>query len=215
MREKPFIVQFAEFISGYSSSSREQEEALCKLEGQAKNLIRELDSYKAKSKDLSTNLTNAEKMVSSLNESLLEKSNTIDSLKEKLKEASELIDGFKIQCEKLNEANTLLSSQQNNLVGNIISGIQNSELFLGDLFSKEQVIQFLNTQLEQLLQTMGISVFEDIDIPVNPLFHKIEATTFCEDISKEGFISKSLGKGFRIEGKCIQEQPVEIYTHNI
>ena len=215
MKEKPFIVQFAEFISGYSSSSREQEETLRKLEVQAKNLIRELDLYKAKSKDLSVNLTNAEKMVRSLNESLLEKSNTIDSLKEKLKETSELIDKFNIKCEKLNEANTRLSSQHNTLVGNIISGIQNSELFLGELFSKEQVIQFLNTQLEQLLQTMGIRVFEDIDIPVNPLFHKIEATKFCEDISKEGVISKSLGKGFRIEDKCIQEQPVEIYTHNI
>lgn len=215
MKNKPFIVQFAEFISGYSSSSREQEEALRNLEEQAKILIGELDSYKAKTKDLSVNLTNAEKMNSSLKESLLEKSNIIDSLKEQLKEASELIDGFKIQSEQLNEANTLLSSQQNTLVGNIISGIQNSELFFGDLFSKEQVIQFLNIQLEQLLQTMGIGIFEDIDIPVNPLFHKIEATTFCEDISKEGVISKSLGKGFRIGDKCIQEQPVEIYTHYI
>lgn len=215
MKDKPFIVQFAEFISGYSSSSKEQDEALRKLEEQASILSSELVSYKTKSKDLSINLTNAEKMVSFLNESLLEKSNAIDSLKEQLGKATGLIDEFKIQCKQLNEANALLSSQQNTLVGNIISGIQNSELFLGDLFSKEQVILFLNTQLEQMLQALGINVYEDIDIPVNPLFHKIEATKFCEDISKDGVISKSFGKGFRIGDKCIQEQPVEIYTHNI
>jgi chromosome segregation ATPase len=215
MKDKPFIVQFAEFISGYSSSSKEQDEALRKLEEQARILSRELDSYKTKSKDLSVNLTNAERMVSFLNEKLLEKSNAIDSLKEQLGKATGLIDEFKIQCKQLNEANTLLSSQQNTLVGNIISGIQNSELFLGDFFSKEQVILFLNTQLEQMLQALGINVYEDIGIPVNPLFHKIEATKFCEDISKEGVISKSLGKGFRSGDKCIQEQPVEIYTHNI
>lgn len=136
MKDKPFIVQFAEFISGYSSSSKEQDEALRKLEEQARILSRELDSYKTKSKDLSVNLTNAERMVSFLNEKLLEKSNAIDSLKEQLGKATGLIDEFKIQCKQLNEANTLLSSQQNTLVGNIISEFKTVNCSL-EIFSQK------------------------------------------------------------------------------
>lgn len=215
MKEKPFIVQLAEFLSGYSGTSKELDETLRNLQEKAESLNEELCSHKAQSAELSDQLLKTKHTIESLEQSLQKKNIEIDNLSNKLSIASEQHKKDEEKCDKLGKELEIIISKQNTIVGYIMSAIQNSEIFLGVSFSKEQAIQFFNAQLEQFLSVLDIETFEDINILVNPLFHKIEATQYCEDSSKEGLISKSLGKGFRIGEKCIQEQPVEIFTHNL
>lgn len=215
MKEKPFIVQLAEFLSDYSGTSKELDENLHNLQERAKSLNEELCSYKSQLAVLSEQVLDANQNVERLEKSLQEKNQEIDSLSKELCIASAQHEKDEEICNRLSKDLEIILDKQNLLIGYIMSSIQNSEIFSGASFSKEQVIQFLNTQLEQLLSTLDIETFEDINIHVNPLFHKIEATQYCEDASKEGLISRSLGKGFRIGEKCIQEQPVEIFTHNL
>lgn len=215
MKEKPFIVQLAEFLSGYSGTSKELDEKLCHLQEQAKSLNKELCLYKSNSQKQSVKIVEATHRIEYLEKLIQDKNQEIGNLTEQL---SILTDRYQKKLDRYNTLNNeveLLSRRQNVLVGYIISGIQNSEIFSAETFSKDQVIHFLNTQLELLLSALDIEIYEDIDIHVNPIFHKIETTKHCDDITKDGFISKSLGKGFRIGDKCIQEQPVEIYTYNI
>lgn len=214
MREKPFIVQLAEFLSGYTGTSNELDETLRRLKERAKSLNEELDSYKSKCKELTDWNSEAENKIKNLESSLKEKNQEVETLSERLYAATEQLKEALEKSDALNQDLERMSDKQNELVGYIMSAMQNSEIFSGKSFSKEQVIQFLNTQLEQLLSALDIESFEDINIPVSPLFHKIEATQYTEDIAKEGLISKSFGKGFKIGEKCIQEQPVEIFTHN-
>ena len=209
MKEKPFIVQLAEFLSGYSGTSKELDETLHNLQERAKSLNEELCSYKSQSKELSNNLQESQQKVEDLEQILEKKELEIEHLSAEICSASDQHKIDEERCYKLSKDLETISDKQNILVGYIMSAIQNSEIFSGASFTKEQVIQFLNAQLEQLLSTL------DIDIHVNPLFHKIEATQYCEDVTKEGLIYRSLGKGFRIGEKCIQEQPVEIFTHNL
>lgn len=215
MREKPFIVQLAEFLSGYTGTSKEQDETLRRLQERAKSLNEELDSYKSKCKELTDWNSQVENKIKNLESSLKEKNQEVGTLTERLYAATEQLKEALEKSDALNQDLERMSDKQNEFVGYIMSAMQNSEIFSDESFSKEQVIQFLNTQLEQLLSALDIEVFEDINIPVTPLFHKIEATQYTEDIAKEGLISKSLGKGFKIGEKCIQEQPVEIFTHNL
>lgn len=215
MREKPFIVQLAEFLSGYTGTSKEQDETLRRLQERAKSLNEELDSYKSKCKELTDWNSQVENKIKNLESSLKEKNQEVGTLTERLYAATEQLKEALEKSDALNQDLERMSDKQNEFVGYIMSAMQNSEIFSDESFSKEQVIQFLNTQLEQLLSALDIEVFEDINIPVSPLFHKIEATQYTEDIAKEGLISKSLGKGFKIGEKCIQEQPVEIFTHNL
>ena len=214
MREKPLIVQLAEFLSGYTGTSNELDETLRRLQERAKSLNEELDSYKSKCKELTDWNSEAENKIKNLESSLKEKNQEVETLSERLYAATEQLKEALEISDALNQDLERMSDKQNELVGYIMSAMQNSEIFSGKSFSKEQVIQFLNTQLEQLLSALDIESFEDINIPVSPLFHKIEATQYTEDIAKEGLISKSFGKGFKIGEKCIQEQPVEIFTHN-
>lgn len=215
MKEKPFIVQLAEFISGYSGTSKELDETLHNLQARAKSLNEELCSYKSQSKELLNKVQELQQKVDNLEQTIEKKNIEIEHLSTEICSASEQHKIDEERCNKLSKDLESISDKQNILVGYIMSAIQNSEIFSDASFTKEQVIQFLNAQLEQLLSTLDIETFEDINIHVNPLFHKIEATQYCEDVTKEGLISRSLGKGFRIGEKCIQEQPVEIFTHNL
>lgn len=215
MKEKPFIVQLAEFLSGYSGTSEKLDETLRNLQEKAKSLNQELCSYKAQSEELSAKIIGLNQANERLEKSIAKKNKEIEVLSGQLVKASAEQKETDERCNNLNNALQSVSGKHNVLVGYIISAIQNSEIFSAASFSKEQVIQFLNAQLEQLLSALDIEIYEDKDIHVNPVFHRIEATQYCEDITKEGIISRSLGKGFRVGNKCIQEQPVEIFTHNI
>lgn len=215
MKEKPFIVQLAEFLSGYSGNSKELDETLINLRNKAEALNEELNIYKTQSEEFSAKVFKKQQEIERLEDTIKAHSNKLEILSDQLNLATENNKNLEDKCATLNHTLEFVSDKQNILVGYIMSAIQNSEIFSGELFSKEQVIQFLNAQFEQLLSTLDIEVFEDSNIPVNPVFHKIEATLYCDDITKEGFISRSLGKGFRSGQKCIQEQPVEIYTHNV
>lgn len=215
MKEKPFIVQLAEFLSGYSGTSKERDETLRHLQERAKSLNEELYLYKSKADEQSAKVVEAGQQIEHLENTIQEKDQKIGNLTEQLRTISDQYQKSLERCNTLSKDIEKLSNKQNVLVGYIMSGIQNSEIFSAETFPKAQVIQFLNAQLEQLLSALDIEIYEDVDVHVDPLFHKIEATKHCDNAAKEGYISRSLGKGFRIGGKCIQEQPVEIYTHNI
>lgn len=215
MKEKPYIVQLAEFLSGYSGSSKEQDETLRHLQARAKALNEELRTYKSECEKLNGRISETEDKIGGLENLLQEKNQEIDTLSKQLYESTDQLKKVLERYNTLSKDLEIMSDKQNTIVGYIMSAIQNSEIFSGSSFSKEQVIQFLNTQLEQLLSVLDIEIYEDINVPLNPLFHKIEATQYTEEITKEGLISKSFGKGFRIGERCIQEQPVEIFTHNL
>lgn len=215
MKEKPLIVQLAEFLSGYSGTSKELDETLRYLQERTKSLNEELCLYKSKADEHSAKVIEAGQQIEHLENTIQEKDQKIGNLIEQLRTISDQYQKSLERCSTLSKDIELLSSKQNVLVGYIMSDIQNSEIFSAETFSKAQVIQFLNALLEQLLSALDIEIYEDVDVHVNPLFHKIEATKHCHDAAKEGYISRSLGKGFRVGDKCIQEQPVEIYTHNI
>lgn len=215
MKEKPLIVRVAESVSGYADTSKELVDALREAHERVKSLSDELRSKKSECRELTDRIAEADDKIKGLETSLREKDLEIDTLSKKLHAATERLEKALERSDALSQDLERVSDKQNELVGYIMSAIQNSEIFSGTSFSKEQVIQFLNIQFEQLLSVLDIDVYEDIDIPVNPLLHKIVATQYTEDIAKEGIISKSLGKGFRMGEKCIQEQPVEILTHNL
>ncbi len=213
-KEKTFIIKLADFFRRYFGASKRAEEEIHNLHERAKTHNEELEFYKSNNNDLFNQLEISKRKLDDLTIALQKKNKTIDNLICQLSHVT-------TQCNKLQEQNTSLKKENdkltnlhNQVIGFIISGIQNSEIFDDNTFSKEQVILFLNNQFEQLLSVLDIEMYEDVNIHINPMFHKIEKTQYCEDITKEGYISKSLRKGFRIGDKCIQEQLVEIYSHN-
>ena len=208
MKEKPIIVRLAEFLSGYSTTSKEFEETLHKLKSLALSLNKDLDYYKSKTSELSSKIDGLDIMLN-------EKIRIVDNLNEQLRVALNNYQQLNSNYDMLGKENKALSNKHNILIGYIISGIQSIEIFSDAAFSKEQVIKSLYIQFEQFLSALDIEIYENLEGRINPQFHKIEATHYSEDITKEGYISKSLGKGFRIGDKCIKEQPVEIFTHTI
>ena len=213
--DKPLIVRWAEGVAnllwGYSDKSEQMAEQIQRLMQDAESFSEILDKVQVENRKLKA-----------LNEDLQSKNDYLErelsQIKKKLddweKQNKELSESLKQKAEELDRSRGELSTLEHktkDIVGNLIFCLQNSEILMPPTFSKEKVMEFFNKQLEKAIGIFGVSVFEDVDGPVNSSFHRIVATTPSKDASMVGCISRSLGKGFRLGEKCIVEQQVEIY----
>lgn len=210
-KSKPLLVQLAEAFCGYSDNSEIMAGKIRQLIQEAESLSTNLDNAQAENKELKSNNSQLQSENTRLKDELSDTNGELINLRQQNKRISEDL------IQKTEEANRFhieLSALKNNIktiVDNLIACLQYCEILDSPTFSKEKVMEFFCNQLENAIGVFGISVFEDVDVPVNPSFHKIVAITPSEDGSKVGYISRSLGKGFRAGEKCIVEQQVEVY----
>lgn len=212
-RRKPYLVRLAELICGCTDESTRLYHDLQQIINEAPNLNSELETSKAIVSSLKDEIRHSSEVA-------IELQSKIDSLETRNTELGQLINSQKVEIGSLRDGNTSLrrkldnlNSQTKKIVEGLISCIKNSEILSTPVFDKEKSISFFSTQVEKVLtDVIGISIYEDIDLPFNPTFHKIVSTTPTEDSSKIGFIARSFSKGFRLGDKCIQEQQVEIYN---
>lgn len=135
-----------------------------------------------------------------------------ESLLSKIEEAESFLDTLRHENDSLKKELANQSANLKDIVDNVIYCLQHSEFLEDDSYEKKEVIGFFNKHIEQILAKVGIEVFEDVEGPVNPVFHKIVASANTDIAAQKGTISRSLGKGFRIGDKCVVEQLVEIYV---
>lgn len=211
-KSKPLLVLLAEAICGYSDNSEIMAGKIQQLIQEAESFSVNLDDAQVENKKLKSNNSQLQSENTRLKDEL---SNTKDELVNLRQQNKRLSEDLIQKTKEANRFHIELSALKNNvktIVDNLIACLQNCEILAPPTFSKEKVMEFFCNQLENVIGIFGISVFEDVDVPVNPSFHKIVAITPSEDGSKVGYISRSLGKGFRAGEKCIVEQQVEVYN---
>lgn len=202
---KPYLVRLAEFICRYTDKSSE--------------LQRDFQLMTTEVERLETELKKSNDRIATLKKDLLDSSTLVLNLKEQLEFLLKTKADLTSKCELLQNENASLRGQVENIepqmrstVGDLIACIKNAEVLSTPHFDKEKSISFFCNQIETILKdVIGISIYEDVDVPFNPTFHKIVATIPADDPSKIGLISRSYSKGFRQGDKCILEQQVEIY----
>ena len=99
------------------------------------------------------------------------------------------------------------------VVGTIIECLQNATVLDSETVGKTQVMKYFNNQLIKILSNMGITPIDDMGIPANPQFHRIENIVETDVPGQSGIISQSFGIGFKKGDDCIVEQPVELYMY--
>ncbi len=115
--------------------------------------------------------------------------------------------------DNLNNLRQKAKEDSDYIVGTIIECIQNATVLDSEIVEKTQVMKYFNNHLINILSNMGIRPIDDIGIPANPQFHRIENIVDTDVPEQSGIISQSFGIGFKKGDDCIVEQPVEVYKY--
>lgn len=210
-KNKPLLVRLAEAICGYSDTSEIMAGKIQQLIQEAESLSANLDNAQTANEELKSENSLLQAENTRLKNELSHKEGELSNLRPQNKPLSEDLTQKTEEADRFHKELSDLKNNVKTIVDNLIACLQYCEILDSPTFSKEKVMEFFCNQLENAIGVFGISVFEDVDVPVNSSFHKIVAITPSEDGSKIGYISRSLGKGFRTGEKCIVEQQVEVY----
>lgn len=115
--------------------------------------------------------------------------------------------------DNLNDLRQKTKEDSDFVVGAIIECFQNATVLDSEIVEKTQVMKYFNNQLIKILSNMGIMPIDDMGIPANPQFHRIENIVDTDVPEQSGIISQSFGIGFKKGDDCIVEQPVEVYKY--
>lgn len=115
--------------------------------------------------------------------------------------------------DELNDMRQKNKEDSDFVIGTVIECLKNATVLDSETIEKTQVMKYFNNQLIKILSNMGIIPINDMGIPANPQFHRIENVIDTDVPELSGIISQSFGIGFKKGDDCIVEQPVEVYKY--
>lgn len=212
-KNKPFLVEVAEWLTSYDDGSAEQKRRLQELlqaaqvaEMQRDKLCQELET--------SRHLCNQLKLkINKLYQEKLESEEVIKTLKEKCEEYVQIVAEYKNKLFVSKSKLQTMEVHEESCIQQYISMFRNTELMRSsDVYDKQSVINFYTSQCENALNYLGVSKVNDTEGVVNPVVHKIVSVQQTDNSEIIGTIARSVQCGFKRGELCIVEQEVCVFV---